>query len=94
MEIIRITNNHKTSILWELEQATFQIYVCVAWLTDYEVFNLLCSKAINGLKVCLVLRDETNDEQQINLNSGINWNQLIDMGGRVVFANETIISFV
>lgn len=62
-------------IIHELGKATKSIQIAVAWFTDSEIFNLLCSKARGGVKVELLI---TND--LINANSGLDYGQLRLLG--------------
>jgi hypothetical protein len=65
-------------ITYEINKAKKSILIAVAWFTDKEIFNLLCTKASEKIKVELLL---TND--RINANSGLDYEQLISLGGFV-----------
>jgi phosphatidylserine/phosphatidylglycerophosphate/cardiolipin synthase-like enzyme len=63
-------------ILHELRKATASIHIAVAWFTDPEIFEQLCQKAGSGIRVELIV---VNDS--INRNCGIVHERLRDLGG-------------
>jgi multidrug efflux pump subunit AcrA (membrane-fusion protein) len=63
-------------ILYELRKATTSIHIAVAWFTDPDIFEQLCQKAGSGVRVELIV---VNDS--INRKSGIEHEQLRDLGG-------------
>jgi hypothetical protein len=63
-------------ILHELSKATTSIHIAVAWFTDPEIFEQLCQKAGSGVRVELIV---VNDS--INRKSGIEHERLRDLGG-------------
>lgn len=65
-------------ILHELGKATNSILIAVAWFTDPQLFSLLRQKATDGVDVGLLI---TND--QINANSGLDYEQLRSLGATV-----------
>lgn len=71
-------NNIQLNILIELNKANRQILLAVAWLTDETLFNKLCQKADDLVDVQIII---VNDE--INRNSGIDYEKLIKLGGKV-----------
>ena len=74
------TEIHKV-IIKELEAATVQINVAVAWFTDKEIFDVLCKKAQSGVKVFVVLMAD-----DINCGAGrLNFTRLENLGGKVTF---------
>lgn len=72
--------NIKQVIEHELKKAEKSILVAVAWLTDFELFEILCNKAKDGLNVELII---ANDE--INANSSLNHQELNQFGGYFSF---------
>ena len=62
----------------ELNKANQSICIAVAWFTDKELFSALCEKATDGVGVELIIM---NDE--INMNSGIEFDLLTKMKGKV-----------
>lgn len=71
-------NDIQINILIELNKATRQILLAVAWLTDEILFDKLCQKADDLVDVQIII---VNDE--INRNSGIDYEKLIKFGGKV-----------
>ncbi len=65
-------------ITYEINKAKKSVLIAVAWFTDREIFNLLCTKASEKIRVELLL---TND--RINANSGLDYEQLRSLGGFV-----------
>ncbi|MFH2120798.1 MAG: phospholipase D-like domain-containing protein [Pseudomonadota bacterium] len=63
-------------ILYELRKATTSIHIAVAWFTDPEIFEQLCQKAGSGVRVELIV---VNDS--INRKSGIEHERLRNLGG-------------
>lgn len=58
-------------IIKELHEAKESIFVAIAWFTDPELFELLCDKAINGVKVnVLLLNHEMNNHEGYGLDFG------------------------
>lgn len=64
----------------ELNKGEKSILVAVAWLTDIELFEILCNKAKDGLNVELII---ANDE--INKNCSIQYEKLNQFGGYFSF---------
>lgn len=63
-------------ILNKLRKATISIHIAVAWFTDPEIFEQLCQKAVSGVRVELIV---VNDS--INRKSGIAYERLRELGG-------------
>ncbi len=63
-------------ILYELRKANTSIHIAVAWFTDTEIFEQLCEKAASGVRVELMV---VNDS--INRNSSIEHERLRGLGG-------------
>ena len=62
----------------KLNQSSESIYLAIAWLTDDKLFDILCEKAEEGVDIQLLIAN--ND---INLNSGIDFSKLKGNGGEV-----------
>lgn len=63
-------------ILRELRKAVASIHIAVAWFTDPEIFDYLCQRAREGVRVeLIVIKDD------INLRSGLEYKRLSDLGG-------------
>jgi len=63
-------------ILHALRKATTSIHIAVAWFTDPEIFEQLCQKAASGIRVELMV---VNDS--INRNNSIEYERLRELGG-------------
>jgi len=70
--------NIQEQIIHELTKAKCSVVIAVAWFTDYELFNLICKLANQGVGIQLLLM---NDE--INNHCGIAYEQLKTVGGKV-----------
>lgn len=71
-------DNIQERIANELWKTNHSIIVAVAWFTDGYLFSILCDKARNGIDVKALLMDDF-----INNSSAIDYNELINAGGKV-----------
>ena len=67
----------------EISKAKYSIQIAVAWFTDRDIFNLLCDKAKNKVKIELLI---VNDK--INKNSGIEYDLLNNLGSNFWFVGS------
>lgn len=73
-------NIHKV-IINHLEESQTEIIAAIAWFTDRDIFEVLCTKARSGIKVSVALiGDEINKGP-----GGINFQKLSNFGGQVIF---------
>ena len=70
-------------ILHELRKATSSIYIAVAWFTDPDIFEQLCQKASVGVRVELIV---VNDS--INRKSGLLYERLRNLGGMCMMVGD------
>ena len=70
-------------ILHKLKKATSSIHIAVAWFTDPEIFEQLCQKAIAGVRVELIV---VNDS--INRKGGLQYERLRDLGGMFMMVGD------
>lgn len=63
-------------ILHELRKATTSIHIAIAWFTDPEIFAQLCQQAGSGVRVELIVINDS-----INRKSGIDYERLRELGG-------------
>jgi hypothetical protein len=68
----------QTHITGELNKARSSIYVAVAWLTDAQLFSVLCSKASQGIDVQLIVTDDDTTRSY-----GLDYSRLQTCGGKV-----------
>lgn len=76
-------DNIKEQIIEQLNTANKSIKVAVAWFTDAELFELLCEKAKEGLRVEVLIANNS-----INHDSGIDYGKLNNVGGKLYFIGE------
>ena len=77
--------NIQAEIIEVLQTAQHHIRIAVAWFTDYELFEILLSKAQKGVKIELLLANNF-----INHESSIDFQQLSRLGSSVSFiGNDT-----
>ncbi|OGQ86678.1 MAG: hypothetical protein A2512_08490 [Deltaproteobacteria bacterium RIFOXYD12_FULL_56_24] len=70
-------------ILHELRKATSSIHIAVAWFTDPELFEQLCQKAGSGVRVELLVINDS-----INRKSGLQYKNLRDLGGMFMMVGD------
>src|SRR3989339_632628 len=70
-------------ILHELRKATPSIHIAVAWFTDPELFEQLCQKAGSGVRVELLVINDS-----INRKSGLQYKNLRDLGGMFMMVGD------
>ena len=71
---------HKV-IIGHLEDATSEIVAAIAWLTDRDIFGVLCKQSRVGIRVSIALiGDEINRGP-----GGLNFNRLKALGGKIAF---------
>lgn len=71
----------KQEIVRVLEAAEDEILVAVSWLTDKELFGILCQKVSEGVKVSIITRNDYLN----NHADAVDWTNFIDIGGQVRF---------
>lgn len=70
-------------ILHEIRKATASIHIAVAWFTDPDIFDRLCQKAQEGVRVeLIVVKDD------INRRSGLEYKCLINLGGLFLMVGD------
>lgn len=57
--------------------------MAVAWFTRHDLFDVLLEKAVQGIKVQLLIANET-----INLNSGIDYHRLNQKSSSMHFIGD------
>ena len=87
MEPIACFENIHEKIIEELNDAKKSILIAVAWLTDEELFDVLCEKAKHGTKVELIIIDD-----EINNNCGIDFDLLNQANGRIWKIGNSLVS--
>ena len=87
METQAYFDNIRSVIDQYLNQATKTIDVAVAWFTDKELFETLCSQANKGVTIRLLLFDDDIN----NRPDGIQFTDLQGFGGKMYRLSETLM---
>jgi PLD-like domain len=84
MPVQIVNDNIKKEILKHLNSAEFSIYASVAWISDQDIFNVLCTKAQSGVVVEVIICDDYQDPNSINFKEkGIAFGILEFLGGKI-----------
>ena len=83
MEIKSYFSGIQKMIVDELNQASEQIDIAVAWFTNHEIYDVLLSKAQNVKIRLVVINDDVN-----NRFGGLNFQEMIDAKGEFYFAEQ------
>ena len=78
--------NIQQQIIKQVKNAKESVLVAVAWLTDSAIFSELCSKTKNGVRVELLLVNDTINNDM----APFDHRQLEDFGGKVYFVPPLI----
>lgn len=70
--------NIQSIIIDELSTSQKSIKIAIAWFTDDDIFELLCSKANEGIAIELLVMND-----RINKNSNIDYDKLNQLGSKV-----------
>lgn len=73
----------RQAIIKSLDETTEEILVAVYWFTNHELFNKLCEKVKEGIKVELIVHNDFIN----NRDAGLNFQNFIDLGGQLYFSN-------
>lgn len=75
----------KTLVLEQIQQATSSIQLAVAWFTDQDILNLLVAKRQAGVRVALVL---SNDSKNFTESYSLNFSDFKQLGGKLIVAEK------
>lgn len=78
MSIQAYFENIQDVIAEQLSDSKKSIIIAVAWFTDQKLFQILCDKANSKIHVELLLLND-----RINKSSGIDYDRLVSIGGKV-----------
>lgn len=68
----------------QLADSNENILLAVAWFTNHQLFDIICSKLKEGIKVSIcVVNDEINNREL-----GLDFQQFISLGGELYFGNN------
>lgn len=73
----------QVQIIRELKKARYSIRIAIAWFTDGIIFDTLCDLSSAGIKVEIILMDD-----HINRQSGLQYNKLGNLGGKIYFLGD------
>jgi hypothetical protein len=71
-------------LLRELEKANHTIKVAVYWFTNYELFELLYQKQLNGVQCEVIIHNDYIN----NRDTGLPFQKFIDVGGKFYFSDD------
>ena len=75
--------NIRNVLVEKLNNASFDVYVAVAWITDTKYEEIILSLLSKGISVTIIaVNDETN------LSGNINWKRLVDKGAQIYWDNH------
>jgi tetratricopeptide (TPR) repeat protein len=83
MSTITVFDKIQKNIILQLRQAENRIRICVAWLTDDEILEVLIQQAGKGIYIEIIL---LNDEY--NLAKSNHFNKLKELNSEVYFVNS------
>lgn len=75
----------KTLVLEQIQQATSSIQLAVAWFTDQDILNVLVAKRQAGVRVVLVL---SNDSKNFTESYSLNFSDFKQLGGKLIVAEK------
>ena len=75
--------NIRNALVEKLKDASFDVYIAVAWITDKKYEEIILTLLDRGISVTIItVNDETNQSGEIN------WKQLVDRGAKVYWDNH------
>ncbi|MCR1025469.1 phospholipase D-like domain-containing protein [Cellulophaga baltica] len=73
-------DNIHLEIIRQIDSAKFDLKICIAWFTDYQIYKNLVKKAKDGIKVEVIIANHKH-----NKNSKVNFKELLKHNGRVSY---------
>jgi hypothetical protein len=77
-------HNIRSSIISEIEKANKSLKVAVYWFTNYELFEVLYQKQLNGVQCDLIIHNDYINNRE----TGLPFQKFIDAGGKFYFSDE------
>jgi len=71
-------------VLESLGNATEEIVVAIYWFTNHELFDKLCEKVREGIKVALIVHNDYINNRE----TGLDFQSFIDLGGQFFFSTS------
>jgi len=78
----------KPLVLEQIQTAQSSIQIAVAWFTDQDILNLLIAKRQAGVRVVLVLSD---DSKNFNESYSLDFNGFKQTGGKLIVADKAFM---
>lgn len=76
----------RATIIQELKEANTSIKVAVAWFTNHDLFDVLCSKLQDGVSIDLIIINDFIN----NRYGGLDFQKFIKLGGKFYFAKTEV----
>lgn len=73
-------NNIHLQIIHQIENAQYDIKICVAWFTDYEIYEKLVTKVKEGLSVEVIIANH-----EFNKKSKVDFKEFLKHNGKVSY---------
>lgn len=78
----------KPLVLEQIQTASSSIKIAVAWFTDQDILNLLIAKRQAGVRVILVL---SNDSKNFDESYSLDFNDFRQIGGKLIVADKAFM---
>lgn len=72
------------AILQALDESNEEILVAVYWFTNRKLFDKLCDKLSEGIKVSLIIHNDYINNRE----AGLNFQLFVDLGGELYFSTN------
>ena len=82
--VIPYFKNIRAQLLKELDLAQKDILVAIYWFTSHQLFDKLCKKQEEGVKVSLIIHNDFINNRE----TGLNFQRIIDLGGELYFSDN------
>ena len=78
----------KPLVLEQIQTASSSIQIAVAWFTDQDILNLLIAKRQSGIRVILVL---SNDSKNFDESYSLDFSDFKHIGGKLIVADKAFM---
>lgn len=78
----------KPLVLEQIQKASSSIQIAVAWFTDQDILNLLIAKRQSGIRVILVL---SNDSKNFDESYSLDFSDFKHIGGKLIVADKAFM---
>lgn len=73
-------NHIHLQIIHQIDNAQFDIKICVAWFTDYEIYSRLVEKLKRGINIEIIVANH-----KFNKTSRVDFKELLKLNGKVSY---------